>query len=77
MFFSRHDGTDLDEVIEQIEEVILISHGLQEVSRSLRDLVHYVQSKQYPTVSLSDKQAAAVKACVICGGVEYALTPFP
>lgn len=71
IFFSRHGDTELPEVLDQIEEVILASHGLQEVSRTVKDLVNFVQANQRTTVCLSDNQAASVKAafaCIICGG---------
>ncbi|CAL9684742.1 unnamed protein product [Knipowitschia caucasica] len=63
------DSSALPEVLDQIEEVLLASQGLQEVSKSLKDLVAFVRGNKYTTVSLSEDQAAAVKAafsCVIC-----------
>ncbi len=70
-FFSRHEDTELPEVIDQSEEVVLASQGLQEVSRTLKELVQFVQANSHMTVCLTDNQAAAVKAafaCIICGG---------
>lgn len=59
-----------------MEEVILASQGLQEVSRTLKGLVEFAQANHRTTVSLDDTQATAVKAafaCVICGGMLYTI----
>lgn len=76
IFSSRHEDTDLREVVDQVEEVILASQGLQEVSRTLKGLVEFAQANHRTTVSLDDTQATAVKAafaCVLCGGMLYTI----
>ncbi|KAM3877110.1 protein FAM200A-like [Diretmus argenteus] len=68
---------DLPVAVDQIEEVILVSQGLPEVSRALKDLVNYVQANPRTTVCLSVAEAEAVKAafaCLICGDAMRAPT---
>ncbi|CAL8406385.1 unnamed protein product [Arctogadus glacialis] len=70
IFFSQHEDTDLPLVVDQIEEVILASQGLKDVSKTLQDLANFAQANRRTSISLSNSQAAAVKAafaCIICG----------
>jgi hypothetical protein len=72
IFFSQHEDTDLPLVVDQIEEVILASQGLKDVSKTLQDLANFAQANRRTSISLSNSQAAAVKAafaCIICGGL--------
>ena len=72
IFFSQHEDTDLPLVVDQIEEVILASQGLKDVSETLRDLANFAHANRRTSISLSNSQAAAVKAafaCIICGGL--------
>ncbi|KAK7909556.1 hypothetical protein WMY93_014240 [Mugilogobius chulae] len=66
---SRQSDTSLPEVFDQIEEVVLASQGLQEVSSSLKELVKFVRGNKHTTLCLSEDQATAVKlafTCILC-----------
>ena len=57
-----------------MDEVVLASRGLQEVSRTIKDLVEFAQANHRTTMSRNDTQATAVKTactCVICAGMLY------
>ncbi|XP_034031122.1 uncharacterized protein LOC117514662 [Thalassophryne amazonica] len=68
---SRADETGLSETLDKIEEVVLAAQGLQDVITTIKSLTELAHSNRMLTVTLTEAQAAAVKAaftCVICRG---------
>ncbi|XDV19488.1 hypothetical protein PO909_024953, partial [Leuciscus waleckii] len=66
---SRREDTGLDLVFDRIEEVVLASQGLQEVSTTMKELMEFANSNRRTTLSLTEAQAAAVRdafACIVC-----------
>ncbi|XP_072564080.1 uncharacterized protein [Paramormyrops kingsleyae] len=66
---SRRDDNGLDAVFDKIEEVVLASQGLQEVSTTMKELMELASSNR--RVSLAAAEAATIKdafACLICKG---------
>ncbi|RXN22465.1 guanylate-binding 1-like protein [Labeo rohita] len=66
---SRRDDNGLDAVFDKIEEVVLASQGLQEVSTTMKELMELASSNR--RVSLAAAEAATIKdafACVVCKG---------
>ncbi|CAL8389797.1 unnamed protein product [Boreogadus saida] len=63
---SQHEDTDLPLVVDQIEEVILASRGLKDVSKTLQDLANFAQANRRTSISLSNSQAGGSCEGSIC-----------
>lgn len=68
---QRNDDSQLPEVLERTEEVVLASQELPEVAQAIRGLSELTLARRR-FITFTDEERAAIKnafACIICKGL--------
>lgn len=69
---QRDDDSQLPEVLERIEEVVLASQELPEVAQAIRGLSELTLARRRFILYFTDEERTAIKnafSCIICKGL--------